>query len=157
MRALLWIMLAATLVAAPARADEAPSDGESVVNVTRTARGLSLEARDASLREVLQRIAALESIDLDIRGTSDPRVTATIHDASLAETLQRLLRYDFVLGVDRLIVYLRDGGQTPRAGDGFERSQVRRGGFRVPPRRPPPGQHEPEPEPEPESDTDDDE
>lgn len=154
---LLAVGLAAALVVASARADE-PASGDSVLTVSRTARGLSLEARDASLREVLERVAALEKLDLEIRGTSDPRITATIRDASLAEALQRLVRYDFVLGVDRLIVYLRDSGTTPRNTETFDRSRQRRGGFRPPPRRPIPGQHQPEPEPEPdEPDEPDDE
>ena len=133
------------LSAAPAAADETPArvdESASAITVSRTARGLSVEVRDASLRQVLERLAALEKLDLDIRGTSDPRVTATIRDASLAEALQRLLRYDFVLGVDRLIVYLGDRGQRERL-----EGPAPRGGFR-PPMRPPRPEPEPEPEPE---------
>ena len=137
----LAVGLAGVLAALPGGADEPAS----AITVSRTARGLSVEARDASLREVLERLAALEKLDLDIRGASDPRVTTTIRDASLAETLQRLLRYDFVLGVDRLIVYLGDRGQPSR---NAERLHELPGGFRPPARRP-------QPEPEPEADPDD--
>jgi hypothetical protein len=143
--------LAVALVVAAADADE-PAGAASTLTVSRTAHGLTLEARDVPLREVLERIAALEKLDLEIRGTIDPRVTATIRDASLAETLQRLVRYDFVLGVGRLIVYLGDSGQRSRTGETVDGGQPQRGGFRLPSRRPP-ADAEPDPdvgaEPEP--------
>lgn len=101
-RALVAASLAAACLAAPALASEdVPS-----LDVTVVERTVTLTARAASLRLVLERVAAGAGLTLVIRGGGDTTVTARMRDTPLGEAIGRLVRWDFTLTSDRLVVYL---------------------------------------------------
>lgn len=70
---------------------------------------ISVEARQASLRGLLETIATEAGLTLRLHGEGDRLVTASLEGLRLEEALERIVRGDYVLSDDQLIVFLSEG------------------------------------------------
>jgi len=101
--AALAVLLGIALVAGhPATAASA----EPRMSVTYHAPLISIDATEATVAEILREVGRAVGFSIVEAGSSDARLSVSIHEASLPETLQRLLRSE-----NHVLLY-RDGTQT---------------------------------------------
>lgn len=102
------LVVAAWLAPGVGLAAEAPTG--PMLDVVVEGDGISVRARDASLRSVLAAVASRTALSLRIHGDADRPVTVSFERLDLTAAIDRIVRRDYVLAGDRLILFLHGPG-----------------------------------------------